>query len=203
MDIELAFSSDSSLNGANVSVNKDDYVKNFKYSKDTKVSFFPKQPQFDSEIVRNEVLKMAYFLIIEIVKESRKLHNVEITAHQEEEDRNLIERLVVLLKDFKEQARLRQSEMIIGLIYLQRIRESHKHNTVFHSTNYVDMIFYMVCCILISHKISQDVPYNNYYWSKLGNLNIHTINACELHCLDLLNYNTYVDSSEYSSFSVN
>jgi hypothetical protein len=200
MDIEFSYSSEDSQKNANFACEKEISPSNFEFWGYRKILASTSFPQLDGDIVNVELLKRCYLVVVEIVQESRQVRNVEITAEDVENDKVMIGRLILLLNHVKEFLRLRNSEVIYAMIFLKRIRESRRLDEKFHCTSYVDMIFYLVCCMLLSHKVSQDVPYSNKYWAKVCNLNIETVNACERHCLDLLSFNTYISAEEYQMF---
>jgi hypothetical protein len=109
-------------------------------------------------------------------------------------------RIEALLQDFQQKLGFTFSEFIYGLVLLKRIHMTSRNSKDFHNDNIVDMIFYLVTCLMVAHKISNDLVFSNEYFSQILNLNLGTINACELNVLYLLGYNANVSVEEYNAF---
>jgi hypothetical protein len=109
-------------------------------------------------------------------------------------------RIDALLQDFQHKLGFTLSEFVCGLILLKRIYMSQRDSKDFHNENIVDMIFYLVTCLMLAHKTSNDSVYSNQYFSQILNLNLGTINACELNVLLLLQFNVNVSVEEYNGF---
>jgi hypothetical protein len=109
-------------------------------------------------------------------------------------------RIDALLQDFQHKLGFTFGEFVCRLILLKRIYMTERGSKDFHNNNIVDMIFYLVTCLMLAHKISNDSVYSNQYFSQILNLNLGTINGCELNVLSLLQFNVNVSVEEYNAF---
>jgi hypothetical protein len=160
-----------------------------------------KEIVFDKEITPDWMIEIGLLMIWTIVKESRGFIDFQKIVSPSKEDVEMSNRLKDILLDLRKFVGLRKGEMTVGIIILSRLFLNERNNENFHGSNYVDLIFYMVCCLLISHKISGDHNFGNVYWSRVGNLNLETVNACESNILSLLSFGVNICSEEYHEIS--
>jgi hypothetical protein len=154
---------------------------------------------FDVNIISKELAGVAVSVISWILKDSREKGGFVKTVKTDEEDKVLYDRLWAFLSDSQRIIRLRESEMIQGLILLEKVYEKHGSGNDFHSS-FVDLIFYLATCLLLAHKFSSDSPITNEEWCNIGNMSLSTINACEAHTLWLLKYELWIDIKDVEHF---
>jgi hypothetical protein len=109
-------------------------------------------------------------------------------------------RIDALLQDFQHKLGFTLSEFVCGLVLMKRMYMNQRDSKDFHNDSIVNMIFYLVTCLMLAHKTSNDSVYSNQYFSEILNLNLGTINACELNVLTLLEFNVNVSVEEYNAF---
>jgi hypothetical protein len=164
-----------------------------------KKSIYLRDVIFDMNVISNELAGVAVSILTKILKESRKKIKFVETEETAEEDKILYDRIWAFLSDCQRIIHLRESEMIHGLILLEKVYEKHGNGNDFHS-NFVDLIFYLVTCIILAHKYSTDTPITNEEWCNIGNLSTQTINACEAHTLWLLKYELWINEKDVKDF---
>jgi hypothetical protein len=154
---------------------------------------------FDKKVLSKELAEIAVSIILKILEENRKRIKYVKSVKTDEEDRELYDRLCAFLSDCQKIIGLRESEMIHGLILLEKVYEKHGKGNDFHS-NFVDLIFYLATCLILAHKFNSDTPITNEDWCDIGNMSLSTINSCESHTLWLLKYELWVDERDVECF---
>jgi hypothetical protein len=154
---------------------------------------------FDRNIITNELAEVAVIIITKILEESRRRIGFVKCIESDEEDKILYDRLRAFLWDCEKLIGLREMEMIHGLILLEKIYKNHGNGDDFHS-NFVDLIFYLITCLILAHKFNSDKPFTNEEWCNIGNINLSTFNACETHTLWLLKYELWIDEKDMEHF---
>jgi hypothetical protein len=155
---------------------------------------------FDKNIFSNELAEVAVSVISGILEESRRKVGFVKSIETDEEDKCLYDRLWAFLSDSQKIIRLRENEMIHGLILLEKVYEKHGNGNDFHSS-FVDLIFYLGTCLILAHKFNSDTPIKNEEWCSIGNMSLSTVNACEAHTLWLLKYELWIDGKDIEYFA--
>jgi hypothetical protein len=120
-----------------------------------KEEFFYRSVVFDINIISNELAGLAICIISRILEESRSRKGFVNSQKTDEEDKILYERLQAFLMDTQKIIRLQENEMLHGLILFEKVYKKHGNGNNFHSS-FVDLIFYLVTCIIIAHKFNSD-----------------------------------------------
>jgi hypothetical protein len=114
-----------------------------------------------------------------------------------EDEVNIINRLRLLLWILDKKINYTESELIKAQILLMRFYKNNIGHKIFR--NFVDFFFIILVSLIIAHKISTDNPYSNSYLSDedISNVDISTLNNCEIYFLKELKYDVMINEEEY------
>jgi hypothetical protein len=159
-------------------------------------------PVIDKRGVTEKLKRLSCCMVTEFLKSGSGKCSCDNkgTWNRDESLCGMSSRIEALLEDFQHKLGFTLSEFVCGLVLLKRIYMTQRSSKDFHNNNIVDMIFYLVTCLMLAHKISNDSVYSNQYFCEILNLNLGTINGCELNVLSLLQFNVNISVEEYNAF---
>ena len=100
--------------------------------------------------------------------------------------RKTFEILIGLLQVMKVQLHIRESELLYGLILLERFLNKSPSEFDLQLNN-LPMTF--VVCIMLAHKMSTDRPIKNSLWSGVFKIPLSYLNQSEIFVLKAIDYN--------------
>lgn len=127
---------------------------------------------------------------IDVLKPSTEIQNIINTQKTFENS------IVVILQTLLENIRLRLTELIVGVVFYERLLKWHWECSVFVIFRQSLKTLFLAC-ILVAHKINTDCVYNNLYFSQLFNVSLSTLKEFENGVLSLLDFDLNVDYARY------
>ena len=99
------------------------------------------------------------------------------------------------IERIKKYSKLDDSTLVLTLIYCDRI--CGLNNLLLQPYN-IHRLF--ISCCLLAIKFNEDCFYTNEYYAKVGGIDLDEMNYLERSCIELLNFDLFVDQNLYKKY---
>lgn len=99
------------------------------------------------------------------------------------------------IERIKKYSKLDDSTLVLTLIYCDRI--CGLNNLLLQPYN-IHRLF--ISCCLLAIKFNEDCFYTNEYYAKVGGIDLKEMNYLERSCIELLNFDLFIDDDLYKKY---